>query len=260
MEMPFHRFAREIRNQNSRLGRGCGVTGNSQSSFGGAGTSVLYLLSSGSSLSVMLFDALKFLLLSLLVLFALGIFTPMCTANAQSQSDRDKTPPRQSPAAKRGLDFSVGPRGLDSLSYNGQSLFHFSQNGQLQPWKSVFRAALDMLLSRSPSPVGTPKKQADTIGLGYPWGRISCAYAKQGDKITMRIEISSSSTESPNEFSLRLMELDFPSVPRGGTLEAGMFGFGFKGPEWSLRQYPHSIPSVADPRFVVPIVRVDYGT
>ena len=61
-------------------------------------------------------------------------------------------------------------------------------------------------------------------------------------------------------FLLRLMELNFPSVPNGGTLEAGMFGFGFKGPEWPLHQYPPSIPSVADPRFVVPIVRVDYGT
>ena len=39
-----------------------------------------------------------------------------------------------------------------------------------------------------------------------------------------------------------------------------MFGFGFKGPEWPLHQGPASIPSVADPRFVVPIVRVDYGT
>ena len=56
------------------------------------------------------------------------------------------------------------------------------------------------------------------------------------------------------------MELTFPRVPHGGTLEAGMFGFGFKGPDWLLPEWPPSIPSVADPRFVVPIVRVDYGT
>src|SRR4029453_17850220 len=99
-----------------------------------------------------------------------------------------------------------------------------------------------------------------TVDLSYPWGRLSCAYGKQGDKITMRIEISTSSAESPKELSLRLMELNFPSVPKGGTLEAGMFGFGFKGPDWPLHQYPPSIPSVADPRFVVPIVRVDYRT
>ena len=39
-----------------------------------------------------------------------------------------------------------------------------------------------------------------------------------------------------------------------------MFGFGFKGPEWPLNQWPASIPSVADPLFVVPIVRRDFGT
>jgi hypothetical protein len=56
------------------------------------------------------------------------------------------------------------------------------------------------------------------------------------------------------------MELNFPRVPDGGTLEAGMFGFGFKGPEWPLNRWPPSISSVADPRFVVPIVRADFGT
>ena len=154
----------------------------------------------------------------------------------------------------------MGAHGLDSLSYNGQSLLRSAQDGELQPQKSVFRAVLDALLSRSPSPVATPNKQADTINLNYPWGRISCAYGKQGDKLTMRIEVSNTTSEPLDEFSVRLMELNFPSVPHGGTLEAGMFGFGFKGPEWPLHSYPPSIPSVADPRSVVPIVRVDYGT
>jgi len=39
-----------------------------------------------------------------------------------------------------------------------------------------------------------------------------------------------------------------------------MFGFGFKGPEWRLHEGPLSIPSVADPQFVVPTIHVDYGT
>jgi hypothetical protein len=210
---------------------------------------------------MMPFDVLKFFPLGLFVLLALGIFTPTCPANAQSRTGQAETPPaHQSPPAKQGLDFSVGPRGLDSLSYNGQSLLRSAQNGELQPQKSVFRAVLDALLSRSQSPVGTPNKQADTIDLSYPWGRISCAYGKQDDKLTMRMKVSNTSSEPLNEFSVRLMELNFPSVPRGGTLEAGMFDYGFKGPEWPLHQYPPSIPSVADPRLVVPIVRVDYET
>ena len=166
----------------------------------------------------------------------------------------------KAPAAETGLHFSVENRGLNSLSYNGQSLLRSAQDGELQPWKSVFRAALDAILSRSSSAVATPNKQPDKINLSYPWGRISCTYGKQGDKLTMRIEVSNTTSEPLDEFSVRLMELNFPSVPDGGTLEAGQFGFGFKGPEHPLDRSPPSIPSVADPQVVVPIVRVDYGT
>jgi hypothetical protein len=166
----------------------------------------------------------------------------------------------KAPAEKRGLDFSVGPQGLDSLSFNGQPLLVSPESGELQPQKSVFRAVLDVLLPRSLSPSATPNKNTDTIDLSYPWGRISCAYRKQDDRLTMRLEVSNTSSKPLNEFSVRLMELNFPRVPDGGTLEAGMFGFGFKGPEWPLDRWPPSIPSVADPLFSVPIVRADFGT
>jgi len=196
-----------------------------------------------------------------LVLLAFGIFASGGQATAQSQSKQAKAPPAlQSPVAKRGLEFSVGTRGLDSLSFNGQSLLRSPQSGELQPSKSVFRAALDFLLPSIPSPVAPANKQTNSIELAYRWGHVSCAYGKQGNSLTMRIEISNASAEPLNEVSLRLMELDFPSVPDGGTLEAGMFGFGFKGPEWPLHLYPPSIPSVADPQAVVPIVTVNYRT
>src|SRR5262249_36293904 len=83
--------------------------------------------------------------------------------------------------------------------------------------------------------VATPDKQTNSIELAYPWGRVSCAYGKQGNALTMRIEVSNTSAQGLDNLSLRLMELDFPSVPDGGTLEAGMFGFGFKGPRVALR-------------------------
>jgi hypothetical protein len=76
----------------------------------------------------------------------------------------------------------------------------------------------------------------------------------------MRIEISNAGAREIDQLSLRLMELNFPRVPNGGTLDAGMFGFEFKGPEWPLDRWPPSVPSVADPRFVVPIVHADFGT
>jgi hypothetical protein len=130
----------------------------------------------------------------------------------------------------------------------------------LQPSKSVFSAALDLLLPGARPPVATANKQTNSIDLGYQWGHVSCAYGKQGNALTMRIEVSNTSAQKLDELSFRLTELNFPSVPDGGTLEAGMFGFGFNGPEWPLDRPPPSIRSVADPRTVVPIVSVNYRT
>ena len=194
--------------------------------------------------------------------FSLVLLAATAFASAvESESEWDPTLSAAVPQSpKEGLNFVVGARGLDSLSFNGQSLLVSPENGELQPQKSFFRAALEAFFSGSSSQGATLNKQADTIDLSYPWGRVSCAYGKQDDKLTMRIEVSNTNTEPLNELSLRLMELNFPRVPNGGTLEAGMFGFGFKGPDWRLDQWPPSIPFVADPRFVVPIVRLDYGT
>jgi hypothetical protein len=194
-------------------------------------------------------------------LFALAIFAAAIPATAESQGEQAKASTAlQSPAANQDLDFSVGMRGLDSLSFKGQSLLHSPQSGELQPSKSLFRAALDLLLPGTRSPVATANKQTNSIELAYRWGRVSCAYGKQGNALTMRIDVSNTSAQGLDELSLRLMELDFPSVPDGGTLEAGMFGFGFKGPEWPLDRSPPSIRSVADPQAVVPIVSVNYRT
>ena len=196
-----------------------------------------------------------------LALLAATVFADTSPLKKESQRNRTPGPALlQSPASKQGLNFVVGVHGLDSLSFNEQSLLSSPESGELRLQKSVFRAVLEALLPGSSSRAGTPNKKADTIHLSYPWGRISCSYGKEDDKITMKIEISNTSSEPLNELSIRLMELNFPRIPNGGTLEAGMFGFGFKGPEWPLGQCPASIPTVADPRFVVPLVHVDYGT
>src|SRR3954468_3005316 len=196
-----------------------------------------------------------------LALLAATVFAD--TSAVKTESQRTQTAalaPVQSSASKQGLNFVVGAHGLDSLSFDGQSLLVSPKSGELQPEKSVFRAVLDALVPRSAPRVATPNQHTDTIDLSYPWGGVSCAYGKQDDRLTMRLEVANTSSEPLNELSLRLMELTFPSIPHGGTLEAGMFGFGFKGPEWPLNQLPGSIPSVADPLFSVPIVRADFGT
>ncbi|PYJ24061.1 MAG: hypothetical protein DME99_00730 [Verrucomicrobia bacterium] len=125
----------------------------------------------------------------------------------------------------------------------------------MQPWKSVFRSVLDALLTGSPSSAAERNKQSDTIDLSYPWGRVSCTYGKQDEKLILRVRVLNTGRERIDELSLRLMELNFSSPPTGGTLEAGMFGFGFTGALHPLYQYP----SIADPQFVAPIVLIDFG-
>ena len=188
------------------------------------------------------------------MLFALGIFSVTSRANAQAQDTQTRTAhPSSSP--RQGLNFSIGNRGLNSLVFNGQSLLCSSQSGELQPWKSVFRSVLDALLTGSPSSAAERNKQSDTIDLSYPWGRVSCTYGKQDDKLILRVRVLNTGRERIDELSLRLMELNFSSPPTGGTLEAGMFGFGFTGALHPLYQYP----SIADPQFVAPIVLIDFG-
>ena len=198
--------------------------------------------------------------------FFVAVFAATACADSGSektepQKDSTKTvAPRSSSAPKQGLSFVVGARGLDSLSYNGESLLVSPKSGELQPEKSALRTVLDAVLPLSSAGGATANKKPNTIDLNYSWGRVSCAYGKQGDRLTMGIEVSNTSSKVVDEFSLRLMELKFPRIPKGGPLEAGMFGFGFKGSEWLMDECPPSIPLIADPRFVVPIIPVDYGT
>jgi hypothetical protein len=96
----------------------------------------------------------------------------------------------QSPTAKGGLNFTVGARDLDSLSFNGQSFLDSPESGELRLAKSILVAAIDALLSHTSSPIPTPNKQTDAVDLVYPSGRVSCTYGKQGDKMTMRTEAS----------------------------------------------------------------------
>src|SRR5437868_7137473 len=147
----------------------------------------------------------------LLVLLAATVFACTSPAKAESRPNRMPTPAvLQSDAPKQGLDFVVGAHGLDSLSFNGQSLLVSPESGELQPQKSVFRAVLDALLPRASSPTATPNKGVDAVDLSYPWGHISCAYGKQADRLTIRFEVSNTSSQPLNEFSVRLMELNFP--------------------------------------------------
>ena len=162
------------------------------------------------------FGALRFFLPGFFVLFFSCIFNPTCPSSAQSESGQARTTPaRQYPAAaKQGLNFVVGAHGLNSLSFNGQSLLVSPESGELRPEKSVFRAVLDALVPRSSPPVATPDKKADTVNLSYPWGRISCAYGKQDDRLTMRLEVSNTSSRATQRI---IASFDGTELPEHST-------------------------------------------
>ena len=114
-----------------------------------------------------------------LAFLAATVFADTSPIKGELQQNRNPAPAAlQSPPSKQGLNFVVGAHGLDSLSFNGQSLLVSPERGELQPQKSVFRAVLDALVPRSSLRVATPDKKADTVDVSYPKGRISCAYGK----------------------------------------------------------------------------------
>src|SRR5256886_9927890 len=135
-----------------------------------------------------------------LALLAATAFAGASPERTERQQDQTSTPAvLQSPTPRQGLNFVVGARGLDSLSFNGQSLLRSAQGGELQPWRSIFREVLDVLFPSTSSPIPAPAKRADTVDLTYLWGRVSCTYGKQGEKITIRIKISNASAKKIDE-------------------------------------------------------------
>src|SRR3954463_5923525 len=119
-----------------------------------------------------------------LALLAATVFAD--TSAVKTKSQRTQTAalaPVQSSASKQGLNFVVGAHGLDSLSFDGQSLLVSPESGELQPQKSVVRAVLDAFVPRSSPRVATPEKKADTVDVSYAKGRILCAYGKQKDRL-----------------------------------------------------------------------------
>src|SRR5205809_7317809 len=73
-----------------------------------------------------------------LAFFSATVFGDSSPTNRESQQNRTPDPaPLQSPASKHGLNFVTGPHGLDSLSFDGESLLVSPESGELQPQKSV---------------------------------------------------------------------------------------------------------------------------
>jgi hypothetical protein len=159
--------------------------------------------------------------------------------------------------AKQGFDFSVGEHGLDSLSFNGHTFLPSPKQGNLLLADLVFNKTGNTTSPKVSEPAVTLDRSNQTVQLSYSWGRISCAYSKvAGNQLRMRILVTNTTDLAIDALSVRLTQLVFPTAPQAGALEAGMFGFGFRGEMAPLYRWPYSI----DSSFSVPILRIDYGS
>jgi hypothetical protein len=137
----------------------------------------------------------------------IGFLLAVCAATACAHAGTKKTEwqrnpkppaaPRLSPAPEQGLKFIVGDRGLDSLSFNGESPLVSPKSGELQAEKYAFRAVLDAVLPLSSAKVATLNKKPNTIDLTYPCG---ASPASMANKTISSLEVESSLTP---EFSRR---------------------------------------------------------
>ena len=153
-----------------------------------------------------------------------------------------------------GLSYSLNEQGLASLTYHEEKFFVLPRNGELRPGKSAFAGESDVAApSRSAAHLD---KAAWKVTLAYPWGTVASVYAQTNDRLTMQVQVSNNSDKPLANLPVVVAELNFPAVPKGASLEAGMFGERFKGPLFPLGEFP----LIADPHFVVPILQVDYGT
>jgi hypothetical protein len=156
------------------------------------------------------------------------------------------------------LSFSVGHEGLDSLSFGDQLLVAGPEDGELQ-FHDQLQIHEPTSVSPGPSalsPQCLAKGNVQEIDLEFSWGRAACAYRKRGNQILMKVQVTNNSAQSLKDLSARLMKLTFPATPIGGTLEAGMFGYGFKG---EMNPLTNSWPLTVYPQFAAPVIQIDYG-
>jgi hypothetical protein len=198
-----------------------------------------------------------------ILLFCIDLATsvygdPNRSETAEASPGADHAPASDigpSPKSGDGLKFTVGDKGLTSLSYNGQSFFSSPSNGELRPGTAIFSTGSPKLAVNT-TPIASLDQAAQKVTLTYDWGSVSSTYTKEGDRLLMKIHVGNTSDKVLAELPVVVTELNFPASPKGTTLEAGMFGFGFNGTMQPLDQSP----LVADPRSVAPVIRIDYGT
>src|SRR5258708_25057311 len=128
------------------------------------------------------------------------------------------------------LSYSLGERGLASLTYEGQEML---RQGAIKPVGHTPRL-LDSGKESEPLESGAPMPShpdSRRIALKYSWGTIECEYSQQGDRLRFWLRVTNSSPSATVQaLDIDVAELTFGDIPEGRVLDAGMWG---KGGTWS---------------------------
>ena len=122
-----------------------------------------------------------------------------------------------------GLEFSLGPTGLISLSYNGQELI-FKPGGPELSKKPKFKDA-DGTIFR-PSDEATVVGEGDTVTQTFSWGSVQARFAADASRLTIHLTVENTSQAELQTLDLRLTALRFSQTPTCAVMEGGMWGKG----------------------------------
>ena len=132
-----------------------------------------------------------------------------------------------------GLHTEFGARGLLQLSYNGATLLDVSQNGG-----EAFSIG-DIKVKEADGKVhdlksAPPRRSWDgarkTLVFDYDWGRVSCHYKPQNDRLDLDITLENRSTQTLAGANIFPLALHFGGFPSGYDGTTPHVGFGSDGP------------------------------
>jgi hypothetical protein len=158
----------------------------------------------------------------------------------------------QAVAAAQGLEFTLGESGIAALSHDAQPLLAAGEAGTVRPLRPPRLEGADGFFDAHPEKPFV-HRDGQSIRQYFGWGVIDCAYSKTANRLRLHLQVTNNSrSRSIHGLDLEVVELAFPSIPLGRTLEAGMWG---NGGDWKplnelpLIARPEQMPAVVLVRF-----------
>ena len=134
------------------------------------------------------------------------------TVTAQSVQDKTKSATAQVNIST-GVTFNMGPVGLTSLNWNGQSLLYTGvTTPSFAQMYEVNSAGTAAGLSTTPSKTVT-STQTNTVTQTYAWGTAATQYQALGNKLLITVTLHNSTAQTLNRYWMFPLAVKFPSTP-----------------------------------------------